>query len=121
MDLTQTLRQHVAASRAALPKALKPDHHLNPEAAVLAVAALDGAYHALLEHSLTCGWSTPVVPPPHVWFPAMTAAHAGIALLSCLKSLIVPLLYTSAQRKVFHAIKGIDLTQTNIVCLASAC
>ena len=29
-----------------------------------------------MEHSLTCGWTAPGVPPPHLWDPAM-AAHPG--------------------------------------------
>ncbi len=40
-------------------------------------AALDGAYYALLEHALCCGWAAPAVPPPHAWFPAFAAAHPG--------------------------------------------
>jgi len=44
---------------------------------VQAAAALDGAYYALLEHALCCGWAAPAVPPPHAWFPAFAAAHPG--------------------------------------------
>ena len=49
-------------------------------------AALDGAYYALLEHALCCGWAAPAVPPPHAWFPAFTAAHPGPTMRCSLES-----------------------------------
>ena len=45
------------------------------------MAKLDGAYYALLEHALCCGWAAPAVPPPHAWFPAFAAEHPGAGLV----------------------------------------
>ena len=56
-------------------------HALDPDTVVAVTAALDGCYYALLEHSLTCGWTASSVPAPHLWFPAMTAAHPGASSL----------------------------------------
>lgn len=50
---------------------------MSAEAVVHVAASLDGCYYALLEHFLTCGWEAPAVPPPHDYFPAITAAAAG--------------------------------------------
>ena len=47
---------------------------LDPDVVVAITVAVDGCYYALLEHGLTCGWAAEAVPPPHLWFPAMTAA-----------------------------------------------
>lgn len=44
---------------------------------VHACADLDIAYYALLEHHLSCGYATPPVPPPHIYFPALARAHPG--------------------------------------------
>ncbi len=58
-------------------------------------ADLDKAYYALLEHHLSCGYDTPPVPPPHVYFPALARAHPGVAerLLTLYK---VPLVAAAA-------------------------
>ncbi|KAK9837237.1 hypothetical protein WJX81_000930 [Elliptochloris bilobata] len=53
---------------------------LSPEQAVMVMAELDGAYYALLEHALCCGWAAPAMPPPHAWFPAFATAHPGNAM-----------------------------------------
>lgn len=50
---------------------------LPPEAVIHVASALDGCYYALLDHFLTCGWAAPAVPPPHAYFPAITASAAG--------------------------------------------
>ena len=77
----QTLRRHSADAAATLeaaePGAPSDDNGLDPDVAVAATAAMDNCFYALLEHSLTCGWAAPGVPPPHLWFPAMAAAHPG--------------------------------------------
>ena len=63
--------------------------HVCPKAA----AELDGAYYAVLEHALCCGWAAPAVPPPHAWFPAFAAAHPGtlrsLQTLQCCKKFCV--------------------------------
>jgi len=50
---------------------------LSAEHVVQMCADLDLAYYAMLEHHLSCGYKTPPVPPPHVYFPAMAQAHPG--------------------------------------------
>ena len=77
VTLVQTLRQHITEAKAALQNLQSPGGQLSPSAAVMTTAALDSCYHALLEHSLSCSWGAPLVPPPHRWFPGMTAAHPG--------------------------------------------
>ncbi len=52
---------------------------LSAEHTVCMCADLDRAYYALLEHHLSCGYDTPPVPPPHVYFPALAQAHPGVA------------------------------------------
>ena len=90
VTLAQTLKQCNAEARAALPDAVETVLHMRPETAVAVTAALDACYNALLEHSLSCSWGAPLVPPPHRWFPGMAAAHPGAApggggcfMLSC--------------------------------------
>lgn len=77
VTLAQALKQRSAEARAALPAAPESVWHLGPDSAVAVSAALDACYHALLEHSLSCSWGAPLVPPPHRWFPGMAAAHPG--------------------------------------------
>ena len=50
---------------------------LSAQCVVCMCADLDTAYYALLEHHLSCGYETPPVPPPHVYFPALAQAHPG--------------------------------------------
>ena len=47
------------------------------QAVIFTCANLDSAYFVLLDHSLTCGWAAPPVPPPHDYFPAVAALHPG--------------------------------------------
>ena len=77
--LVETLQQHCADASATLTTAdaAAATGALDPDAVVAVTAALDGCYYALLEHSLSCGWAAAAVPPLHLWFPAMTAAHPG--------------------------------------------
>lgn len=75
------LRQHLAAAVCWLrpPGPQICCRTLSAEAVIHTAVALDGAYYALLEHFLTCSWAAPAVHPPHVYFPALAAAHAGNA------------------------------------------
>ena len=50
---------------------------LLPAEAVQLLSSLDGMYYMLLEHHLSTGGGSPAVPPPHIYFPAVTAAHPG--------------------------------------------
>ncbi len=79
MTVVETLQRHCADAAASLKtgEAAAATDALDPDAVVAVTAALDGCYYALLEHGLTCGWDAGAVPPPHLWFPAMTAAHPG--------------------------------------------
>jgi len=79
VTLVETLQRHCADAAASLrtAEAATPTDALDPDTVVAVTAALDGCYYALLEHGLMCGWDAVVVPPPHLWFPAMTAAHPG--------------------------------------------
>jgi hypothetical protein len=81
VTLAQTLQRHSADAGDSLnvfePHGSSDNDILDPDVVVAATAALDGCFYALLEHSLTCGWAAPGVPPPHLWFPAMAAAHTG--------------------------------------------
>ena len=47
------------------------------QATVFVCANLDSAYFVLLDHSLTCRWTAPPVPPPHDYFVAVAAQHPG--------------------------------------------
>ena len=55
---------------------------LPSKAVVVIIAALDMCYYALLEHSLICKWPAGGLPPPHVYFSAMAAAHPGMVTRS---------------------------------------
>lgn len=50
---------------------------LLPAEAVQLAASLDGMYYLLLEHHLSTRGGSPAVPPPHLYFPAVAAAHPG--------------------------------------------
>ena len=83
MTLVETLQRRCADAAASLKRAeaAAATDALDPDAVVAVTAALDGCYYALLEHGLTCAWDAAVVPPPHLWFPAMTAVHPGVPYL----------------------------------------
>eukprot|EP00892_Ulva_mutabilis_P004997 jgi/Ulvmu1/286/UM001_0290.1 len=49
------------------PEANKVD----AESVVFLIANLDSMYYVLLDHHLTAPWTTPSVPPPHKYFPAL--------------------------------------------------
>ena len=51
---------------------------LPPDQAVRLCAALDAMYYVLLERHLSSRGRTPAVPPPHVYFTAVAAAHPGV-------------------------------------------
>lgn len=44
---------------------------IDAESIVFLIANLDSMYYVLLDHHLTAPWSTPSVPPPHQYFPAL--------------------------------------------------
>jgi len=53
------------------------------QAVVFTCANLDSAYFVLLDHSLTCRWAAPPVPPPHAYFPAIASLHPGCRRIQC--------------------------------------
>jgi hypothetical protein len=73
--LLERLRAALGAAQQQLPLGSSGD--LAPGQAVHLCASLDAAYYALLERHLSSRGRTPAVPPPHVYFPALAAAHPG--------------------------------------------
>ena len=78
--LQATLKGHAAVAKSWLQPYAgggASSTKLPPQAVVHVATSLDSCYYALLEHFLTCEWAAPAVPPPHDYFPAITASHHG--------------------------------------------
>lgn len=54
-----------------------PESPLSPRSAIWLVANLDALYYDLLQFFLRSGGKGPAIPPPHTYFPAVTAKHPG--------------------------------------------
>jgi len=75
-ELLDFLDKHRQAAQDSLEPA---KHRLTHEAAIFLCANLDALYYDLFQFCLRTGCAGPTVPPPHVYFPAMSAAHPGEA------------------------------------------
>jgi len=58
------------------------NYMLTREAAVFLCANLDAMYYDLFQFYLRSGGKGPTAPPPHEYFPAISAAHPGESLHS---------------------------------------